>query len=135
MARRFEAMGIPTEKVWIKGDLSVPGTDIRWNFHVAPVVTVKDPVDGKPKKYVIDPSLTDKAVPLDEWVATMKPNVRGPIVKTAYPIPLNAANMERTAVALSSSDPYLPNGDMSMNEDQIMEMSRKTMEEYSKYVK
>lgn len=135
MARRFEAMGIPTEKVWIKGDLSVPGTDIRWNFHVAPVVTVKDPTDGLPKKYVIDPSLTDKAVPLDEWVATMKPNVRGPIVKTAYPIPLNAANMERTAVAISSSDPYLPNGDMSMNEDQIMAMSKKTMEEYSKYVK
>lgn len=135
MARRFEAMGIPTEKVWIKGDLSVPGTDIRWNFHVAPVVTVKDPVDGLLKKYVIDPSLTDKAVPLDEWVATMKPNVRGPIVKTSYPIPLNAANMERTAVALSSSDPYLPNGDMSMTEDQIMAMSKKTMEEYSKYVK
>jgi hypothetical protein len=135
MARRFEAMGIPTEKVWIKGDLSVPGTDIRWNFHVAPVVTVKDPVDGMPKKYVIDPSLTDKAVPLDEWVATMKPNVRGPIVKTAYPIPLNAANMERTAVALSNSDPYLPNGDMSMTEDQIMAMSKKTMEEYSKYIK
>lgn len=135
MARRFEAMGIPTEKVWINGNLSVPGTDIRWNFHVAPVVTVKDPVDGMPKKYVIDPSLTDKAVPLDEWVATMKPNVRGPIVKTAYPIPLNAANMERTAVALSNSDPYLPNGDMSMTEDQIMAMSKKTMEEYSKYIK
>jgi hypothetical protein len=38
MARRFEKMGIPTEKVWIKGSLLVPGTDIGWDFHVAPVV-------------------------------------------------------------------------------------------------
>lgn len=135
MARRFEAMGIPTEKVWIKGDLSVPNTDIRWNFHVAPVVTVKDPKDGQAKKYVIDPSLTSKAVPLDEWVATMKPNVRGPVVKTSYPIPFNAAMMERTAVALSSSDPYLPDGDMRMTEDQKMEAARRTMVEYSKLVK
>jgi hypothetical protein len=135
MARRFEAMGVPTEKVWIKGDLSVPGTDIRWNFHVAPVITVKDPVDGKPKKYVIDPSLLDKAVPLDDWVNTMKPNVKGPIVKTSYPFPVNAAMMERTAVALSSSEPYLPMEAMNTTEEAKMEMARKTMAEYSKLVK
>jgi hypothetical protein len=135
MARRFESMGIPTEKVWIKGDLSVPGTDIRWNFHVAPVVTVLDPVDNKPKKYVIDPSLLDKAVPLDDWVNTMRPNVKGPVVKTTYPFPYNAAIMERTAVALSSSEPYLPNEPMKLTEEEKMKMASDTMIEYSKYVK
>lgn len=135
MARRFESMGIPTEKVWIKGDLSVPGTDIRWNFHVAPVVTVLDPVDNKPKKFVIDPSLLDKAVPLDDWVSTMRPNVKGPIVKTTYPFPYNAALMERTAVALSSSEPYLPIESMKLTEEEKMKMANDTMVEYLKYVK
>lgn len=135
MARRFEAMGIPTEKVWIKGDLSVPGTDINWNFHVAPVVTVIDPKTKQPVKYVIDPSLESRAVTLDEWVNTMKKNVKGPVVQTIYPFPNNAAYMQRTAVAISSSDPYLPQDEKNMNEEEKMKQAIEVMARYTEELK
>ncbi|MDD4973988.1 MAG: protein-glutamine glutaminase family protein [Bacteriovorax sp.] len=130
MARRFEEMGIPTEKAWIKGSLFVPGTDIKWNYHVAPVINVKDK-KGKIKKYVIDPSLADNAVTLDEWVESMGKNVKGGVMKTRYPFPVNAANFQRTAVALSSSDVYVPDNDEVKTEEQNMAMAIQTMKEYT----
>lgn len=134
MARRFEAEGIPTQKVWIKGDLSVPGTDIQWNYHVAPVVDVKT-TDGKIEKYVIDPSLTDKAVPIDEWVATMKANVKGPVMKTTYPFPANSVDFQRTTVALSSSDPFAPQDIREMKEDEKMLYAQTVLKEFSDALK
>lgn len=130
MARRFEEKGIATEKVWIKGNLSVPGTDIQWNYHVAPVINVKDK-DGVIKKYVIDPSLNDEAVTVDEWVATMSKNVKGGVMKTAYPFPVNIANFQRTAVAISSSDIFVPDNDELRTEEQNMAMALQTMKEYT----
>lgn len=130
MARRFEEMGIPTEKAWIKGSLFVPDTDIQWNYHVAPVINVKNE-KGEIKKYVIDPSLTNKAVTLDEWVDTMGKNVKGGVMKTAYPFPVNVAQFQRTAVAISSSDIYVPDNDELRSEEQNMAMAMQTMKEYS----
>lgn len=134
MARRFEAMGIPTEKVWIKGSLYVPNTDIQWNYHVAPVINVKT-ASGEIKKYVIDPSLNDKAVTVDEWVATMGKSVKGGVIKTAYPFPVNVANFQRTAVAISSSDIYVPDNDEVRSEADNMNMAVQTMKEYSQVLK
>lgn len=134
MARRFEEMGVPTEKAWIKGDLFVPNTDIAWNYHVAPVVNVKD-LKGKIVKYVIDPSLNNKAVTLDEWVDSMGKRVKGGVIKTQYPFPQNAANFQRTAVAISSSDVYLPDNDENKTEEENMEMAIQTMQEYSNVLK
>jgi hypothetical protein len=134
MARRFEAMGIPTEKVWIKGSLFVPNTDIQWNYHVAPVINVKDK-NGNIQKYVIDPSLNDKAVPVDEWVATMGKNVKGGVVKTSYPYPINVASFQRTAVAISSSDIYVPDNDEVRSEDENMQLAVQTMKEYTQVLK
>jgi hypothetical protein len=134
MARRFEEMGRPTEKAWIKGSLFVPGTDIQWNYHVAPVINVKDE-KGEIKKYVIDPSLSDNAVTLDEWVETMGKKVKGSVMKTSYPFPINAANFQRTAVALSSSDVYVPDNDEVRTEAQNMAMAIQTMKEYTAVLK
>lgn len=129
MARRFEEMDIQVEKAWIKGSLFVPGTDIQWNYHVAPVVNVKEE-NGQIKKYVIDPSLNDKAVLLDEWVASMGQNVKGPVMKTAYPFPENIASFQRTAVAISSSDIYVPDNNEERTEEVNMNSAIQTMSEY-----
>ena len=127
MARRFEEMGIPVQKVWIKGRLSVPNTDIEWEYHVAPSVQVKEK-NGKIVNYVIDPSLTDKAVPLDTWVATMSSAAKGPIAKTTFPFPENAIDFERTTVAISNSDVYGPRdfGD-DISEEALMEVSKQRL--------
>lgn len=130
MARRFEEMGVATEKAWIKGSLSVPGTDIQWNYHVAPVINVKNE-KGEMQKYVIDPSLNDKAVTLDEWVGTMKKNVSGAVMRTTYPFPMNAANFQRTAVALSSSDIYIPDNNELRSEEENMASAVQTMKDYT----
>lgn len=134
MARRFEAMGIPTEKVWIKGSLYVPGTDVQWNYHVAPVVSVKTK-NGEIKKFVIDPSLNEKAVTVDGWVDSMGKNVKGGVVKTPYPFPVNVATFQRTAVAISSSDIYVPDNDEVRTEEENMAMAIQTMKEYSEALK
>jgi hypothetical protein len=134
MARRFEALGIPTQKVWIKGDLYVPGTDIRWNYHVAPVVLVKMK-NGEIKKYAIDPSLNDKAVTVDGWVESMGKRVKGGVVQTQYPFPENVSSFQRTAVAFSSSDIYIPDYDEIRTEDKNMALAIKTMKEYSEALK
>lgn len=134
MARRFEAMGIPTEKVWIKGSLFVPGTDVQWNYHVAPVVSVKLK-NGQIKKYVIDPSLNETAVTVDGWVDSMGKNVKGGVMKTAYPFPVNVANFQRTAVAFSSSDIYVPDNDEKRTEEENMSLAIQTMKEYTEALK
>lgn len=129
MARRFEAEGVRVDKVWIKGDLFVPETNFSWNFHVAPIVYVKDK-NGVPQKMVIDPSLFDKPVTVEEWDHKMtKKTIKGSVV-TAFPFPENAALVERTALAFSSSDPYLPGNSINMSEEDKMQMADDTMTKY-----
>lgn len=129
MARRFEAEGVRVDKVWIKGDLYVPEVDIGWNFHVAPIVYVEDE-KGIIKKMVIDPSLFDKPVTVEEWDQKMTKRTKKGSVITAFPFPQNAALMERSALSFSSSDPYLPGDNISMTEADKMEMADETMKTY-----
>ncbi|MBC7427439.1 MAG: hypothetical protein H7336_02435 [Bacteriovorax sp.] len=131
MARRFETEGVRVDKVWIKGDLYVPGTEplIQWNFHVAPIVYVEDG-KGNIQKMVIDPSLFKKPVTVEEWDHKMsKKTARGSVI-TAFPFPENSAFMERSTLSFSSSDPYLPRDSINMNEDEKMMMSNETMRMY-----
>lgn len=131
MARRFEAEGVRVDKVWIKGDLYVPGTEplIRWNFHVAPIVYIEDE-KGKIQKMVIDPSLFSKPVTVEEWDKKMSKNtIKGSVV-TAFPFPQNSAFMERSTLSFSSSDPYLPGDHVDMTEEEKMSMSNGTMKMY-----
>lgn len=129
MARRFEAEGVRVDKVWIKGDLYVPEANIGWNFHVAPIVYVEDE-KGLIKKMVIDPSLFDKPVTVEEWDQKMNKKTKKGSSITAFPFPQNAALVERSALAFSSSDPYLPGDDINMNEADKMEMADETMKRY-----
>lgn len=129
MARRFEAEGVRVDKVWIKGDLYVPGTPINWNFHVAPIVYVEDE-KGQIQKMVIDPSLFNKPVTVSEWDQRMsKKTLRGSVV-TAFPFPENSAFMERSTLSFSSSDPYLPRDNINMTEEQKMNQANITMKSY-----
>lgn len=128
MARRFEAEGVRVDKVWIKGNLSVPEAGVNWNFHVAPIVYVEE--NGKTTKMVIDPSLFDKPVTVEEWDKKMTKNTKRGSVITAFPFPENAALMERSALAFSSSDPYLPGDNIDMGEEGKMEMANQTMFQY-----
>ena len=132
MARRFEEQGINVDKVWIKGDLRVPEAGIQWNFHVAPIVYVEGP-DGQVQRMVIDPSLMDGPVPVDEWSAKMQKGVIGETIETRFPFPANVAALERTAIAFSNSDPYLPMEQISTTEEQKMMEAEDTMVRYLGY--
>ena len=130
MSRRFEKMGISTQKVWIKGKLFVPGTDIEWDYHVAPIVDVKDK-NGKIQKYVIDPSLNSKAVTIDEWVASMGKKTKGPVMKTTYPIPANVVDFQRTTVGISSNNQFVPDDLPDLTEEKKIEHVNKIMKKFS----
>lgn len=134
MARRFEKMGMKVKKAWIKGELHVPGTDITWGYHVAPLIEAKDS-KGNIVQYVLDPSLTDKAVTLDEWVATMEKKSSKSVMKTSYPIAENGLDFERTVVAVSSSDPYAPVDMKALTEEEKMAHAQEVLAEYTQVLK
>ncbi len=71
MVMLMEEKGIISGKGWIQGDLYVdsPMGEINWSYHVAPLVLVKTPKGPVP--YIIDPSLSKKAIPFSEWTAIM----------------------------------------------------------------
>lgn len=134
MARRFEAEGVDVGKVWIKGELTVPQTDIQWNFHVAPTVYVKNE-KGDVERMVIDPSLATKPLTVREWSALMQKGVMGPDVVTSFPFPSNASSYERTAIAYSSSNPYLAESPLNMSEEEKMKEANTTMKNYKRFEK
>lgn len=134
MARRFEDMGVEVNKIWMKGELAVEteGEDtIEWNFHVAPVVSVKGD-DGNQKQYVIDPSIFGGPVPVEEWVGRItKPSFK--VEETEYPFPNNSAMYKRNSYAFSNSTPYLPNDLVGMSEEYKMNLADSTMKKYKEY--
>ncbi len=136
MARRFEELGIEVDKAWLKGSLRAKGKDgaedIQWNFHVAPIVYVKDE-EGKVQKMVIDPSVEDKPVTAQQWAQNLSDDVEGRVQLTRFPYPENSGEMLRNSLAFSNSDPYLPIEDVNTSEEQKMSMADQTMFEYKGY--
>ena len=134
MARRFEEMGYDVDKAWIKGDLVVQAGDkkIEWNFHVAPVVYVRDK-NGIAKPWIIDPSMMERAAPLEDWTGRMTSKSPGGTVRTTYPFPENAYMYKKAAVAISNSNPYLPDDKVFMSEAEKMDLANRTMREYKEY--
>ena len=68
MNQMMDEMGIISVKAAVEGDLHVKAGifgDIRWQYHVAPMVMVKTPKGNVP--YVFDPSLFKGPVPFEEW--------------------------------------------------------------------
>jgi hypothetical protein len=83
MCDMMEKKGFASEKLWSEGDLTAhksngapvtfPDRDgnpsaVRWHYHVAPIVNVTQP-DGGVEKRILDPSLSDKPLKVDEWKA------------------------------------------------------------------
>jgi hypothetical protein len=73
MCRIMQERGIDCGKAWIYASpgnsLRVEGTSmgtVEWRYHVAPVVNVKG-ADGVTRPMVVDPSMFDKPVTVDEW--------------------------------------------------------------------
>lgn len=130
MARRFENMGMTVKKAWIRGDLRIPNTDIRWGYHVAPLIEAKDS-KGNIVQYVLDPSVTDKAVTLDEWAAMMDKGEGKRVMKTTYPMAENGLDFGRTVLAVSSSDPYGPSDMKNITEVEKMQNAREVLDEFS----
>lgn len=129
MARRFEKEGIRVDKAWLKGDLYVADSNTEWNYHVAPLVYVKNK-DGSISKMIIDPSIFDKPVTLEEWDNKITKKTLKGSVRTAFPFPQNAAYVERAALAISTSNPYMPGDSLSMTEEDKMELAKETMVDY-----
>jgi hypothetical protein len=83
-------------------------------------------------KYVIDPSLTNKAVPVDDWISKMGKVEKGDVVKTTYPFPNNIKDVQRVVVGISNSDVFLPQYDRYMTEEDKMKMTMDTLKEMKK---
>lgn len=84
MVRMMDAMGVESGKVWTyaqPGKALVPmtsrnqpvrfppsrrGEQVMWGYHVAPTVDVIQP-NGSVRKMVMDPSLTNGPVTIEEW--------------------------------------------------------------------
>ncbi len=132
VARRFEEYGIDTGKVWIKGELSIPESNIYWSYHVAPTVYV-DKGNGSIERMVIDPAIANKPLSIQEWSSSMKKGTIGPDMYTSFPFPNNAGQYERTAIAFSSSNPYSPNELFNFKEDDILQKATETMKRYKQY--
>ncbi len=134
MARRFEDLGVHVDKAWLKGDLIVEDGEetIRWNFHVTPVVYVRE-ASGEVRPWAVDPSIMPAAAPLTDWTARMTKHLPGAVTQTAYPFPENAAAYKRAALAITNSHPYLPSDSVFMSEAQKMEQAAQTMREYKGY--
>jgi type VI secretion system secreted protein VgrG len=82
MCRIMKEKGVKCGKVWnyghnfpragLKADTkNVPWDYVEWTYHVAPTVKVHSG-GGKTKDMVMDPSLFDKPVTVDEWKKSMK---------------------------------------------------------------
>ena len=80
MCRIMRERGIPCRKVWnyahdfpngaaLRADTpNHPSGHVNWRYHVAPVVPVQGN-DGVVRDMVMDPSLSDRPLTVDEWVA------------------------------------------------------------------
>lgn len=136
MARRFEAIGVHVDKAWLKGDLTAPKSSddeyqVRWGFHVAPIVYVKGE-DGAMEKMVIDPSTFDGPVSLETWTQSLA-NSSDKTEETSFPFPSNSLTYNRSSIAISNSDPYLPDDNVKMSEEDKNNEAIATMIEYKKY--
>lgn len=80
MCRTLQEKNVPCGKVWNyahdfdAGGASLhvptpnsPSGAVDWRYHVAPTVPVTQP-DGSVRDMVMDPSMFDKPVPVEEWV-------------------------------------------------------------------
>jgi len=102
MVQRLQDLGASPSKVWTfassRNDLlwvdtpNHPDGKVKWGYHVAPTIPVQQE-DGTVKDMVVDPSLFDHPVTVEEWRETQHDNPK--VVKTKIgepPIPENGGS-------------------------------------------
>ena len=83
MCDMMEKQGFASDKLWSEGNLAAQKSDgspvtfpdsngnpnaVTWHYHVAPIVNVEQPGGGVEPR-ILDPSLSDKPITVDEWKA------------------------------------------------------------------
>jgi len=131
MARMFEEEGIHVDKAWLRGSLQIPGESPqkKWGYHVAPLVYVEDGKGGV-EEMIIDPSISDKPLSAKDWAAKMEVDF-SKSDQVVYPTPTNTAFFNKTSFAVTNSDPYWPDLDMALTEDEKILKAKNTMEQYT----
>jgi RHS repeat-associated protein len=115
MAQRMAERGIEVRKVWTFPEpeaewisVDVSGfPDEGWRYHVAPTVSVIQE-DGTVQRMVIDPSLFDSPVTIEEWVGVQKNVVE--VVEKRPDEPPNPESWYHTGVMQGGSG-YMPGRD------------------------
>ena len=77
--RILEKYGVATGKVWaivasglnlLEVNTNGPYGQVNWRYHVAPTITISNS-DGTSSTMVIDPSIEDGPVSIEQWTSTM----------------------------------------------------------------
>lgn len=63
----------------------------------------------------------------------MVKGTHGGSARTAFPFPINSAQVERASIAISTSDAYLPDTSIFASEKDKMEHAKERMKEYKKH--
>ena len=133
MTRAFDQEGIVADKVWARGDFFIKGNngnDIIWNYHVAPVVYVEQS-NGLIERIVIDPSVSDKPLSVDQWLASFEKNDfnREPEI-ALYPLPEDAISYSRTILSFSNMLPMGPSMEPDVSDDELTYYANEAMKRY-----
>ncbi len=108
MAHRLEKLGLAVEKIWAKGGALRPRKEIRWEYHVAPAVWVQGK-DGDISRRVFDPSLADRPLTPEQWLARFHDEARnGRAVRSGWPGPADTLLYNRTLLYFSPWEVYAP---------------------------
>jgi hypothetical protein len=125
MIRDCQRQGIRADKVWAfppgQGQSLAPSGQIHWRYHVAPVVHVQSGHGVVPM--VIDPSLFNRPVTVDEWRQRQK-TTAGHLPYVSQSAPGQRPLLPNGQRAQGS---YTPNGDPA-NPDAD---ARQTMQRYN----
>ncbi|MBL8473763.1 MAG: hypothetical protein KF778_06210 [Rhodocyclaceae bacterium] len=99
MSDMMEKEGYASRKLWYEGYLEPNRADgtrvafpdangnsapVTWHYHVAPIVQVEQS-NGKVEERVLDPSLSDKPLSMDEWKARCGPHAQVPTMQEITP--------------------------------------------------
>jgi hypothetical protein len=134
IAERLAKEGIIVDKVWAEDGILKPNSDLEWNYHVAPVIWVHEK-NGTYDRKVLDPSLEDHPVAVNEWLGKFwNSSSQGKYINQAWPVPPAQSTFDRTVVYFTPSSVYAPD-QMSVPDAQThardLEDARTTLAKYS----
>jgi len=134
MVQRMQQMGLTPGKVWSFANPdnlhantpNHPDGYVEWGYHVAPTIPVTQP-DGSVQDMVMDPSMFDRPVTIDEWRdAQRAPGASEPYIDQTAP---GEAPTHPSGAQYPGSG-YWPSDDPAEGPDQH---AAETMEDYMQY--